>query len=464
MSEIYRDPSEGSAAKRTDLLRRRRDELATMPHAIRRVVVARSARAAGGIALTLGGVSFLIVAHSARLANAIAGVLPGIQPAAVSTVLSGAWLLGLAAYLWSRARSEHRFAVAMSHYVLPGGDLDHDLQRLDHEHPDQMARYMAHRREVASSTWFVLGTAIVVPPTALYLLEGIAARGWPQMAGFEHALAAHANAFVSYAVAGVLGALVMTVRASREPRAAFPMFAAALAIVVAAFAVRSPEACGLALVPATMGLIVRRLRRERAAIAAEDPAAGSELFSFRHALRGLWSGVRMVARSASTPQALRGIVALVVLGAGWQYMHRSKAASQHAVRPTTEQAAPVAPMLLVPHDGAHYTIHPQAHGYDVDVDLDGNSVEIEGIGGLASIPENWRAQVDVAVQGGRVLVTPFLEDAAEIVDGNYQFAKDACNNEVVPLGLRVVPVGTTAPHVTIHVTPTLTPTDCPTTK
>lgn len=464
MSEIYRDPSEGSAAKRTDLLRRRRDELATMPHAIRRVVVARSARAAAGIALTIGGVLFLTIAHSARLAGALASVMPGIQPAAISTVLSGAWLLGLAAFLWSRARSEHRFAVAMSHYVLPGGDLDYDLQRLDHEHPDQMARYMAHRREVASSTWFVLGTAIVVPPTAVYVLQGIAVRGWPQMAGFEHALSQHANAFIYYAAAGVLGALVMTMRASREPRAAVAFFALALAIAVAAFAVGMPGVGAVAIVPAMMGLVVRRLRRERSAIAAEDPAAGSELFSFRETLRTLWCGVRTIARFASTPQGLRGIIALVVIGTGWQYMHRSKTTSHAAVAPTAAQAAPVAPNLLVSHDGPHYTIHQQGQGYDVDVDLDGSAVEIEGIGGLASIPDHWRAQINVTTHGGPVLLTPFLEDTAVTVDGNYQFEKAACTGPEVPLGLRVVPTGTTVSHVTIHVTPVLTPTECPATK
>ena len=55
MSDIYRDPTEGAAAKRQDLLRRRRDDLATMPHAIRRVVVARDARVAAGLAMTIGG-------------------------------------------------------------------------------------------------------------------------------------------------------------------------------------------------------------------------------------------------------------------------------------------------------------------------------------------------------------------------------------------------------------------------
>jgi hypothetical protein len=259
VSEIYRDPTEGFAAKRADLLRRRRDELATMPHAIRRVVVARTARTTAGIALTIGGAMFVAVALSPRLANALAHVLPGIQPAAVSTMLSAAWLLGIAAYLWSRARSEHRFAVAMSHYVLPGGDLDYDLQRLDHEHPDQMARGMAHRREVASSTWLVIGASMVAPATAVYALEAVATRGWPQMAGFEHALASHASLLMMYAFAGVLGALAMTMRITREPRSAYVLAAIAVAFLVTSFAVGSLAPAALAVVPAPMAMIVRRL-------------------------------------------------------------------------------------------------------------------------------------------------------------------------------------------------------------
>src|SRR5580693_3422725 len=169
MSDIYRDPTEGAAAKRQDLLRRRRDDLATMPHAIRRVVVARDARVAAGLAMTIGGVATLATALRPTWAARLDSILPGVQPASISTLLFGAWLIAFLAYMVSRARSEHRFAVAMSHYVLPGRDLDYDLQRLDHERPDEMARDMAHRREVASVAWLVLGASLVVPATLLYV-------------------------------------------------------------------------------------------------------------------------------------------------------------------------------------------------------------------------------------------------------------------------------------------------------
>ena len=137
MSEIYRDRSEGAAARRQELLRRRRDELVTMPHAVRRVVVARSARIAAGMFATLAGAALIAAAWSPELAARLQGMMPGLQPAPLSTLLFGGWILCLVAWSISRARFEHRFAVAMSRYVLPTSDVDRDVERLDHEHPDE---------------------------------------------------------------------------------------------------------------------------------------------------------------------------------------------------------------------------------------------------------------------------------------------------------------------------------------
>src|SRR5438093_79547 len=51
VNEIFRDPTEGALARRRELVRERRDDLAVMPHAIRRVVVARRARSAASLAI-----------------------------------------------------------------------------------------------------------------------------------------------------------------------------------------------------------------------------------------------------------------------------------------------------------------------------------------------------------------------------------------------------------------------------
>src|SRR5574339_304683 len=78
--EPFRDPTEGAKARRRDLLTRRRDDLATMPHFIRRVFVKRSARAAAGAVLFAGGALIAATAMSLRLTDWFAGVLPGPTP------------------------------------------------------------------------------------------------------------------------------------------------------------------------------------------------------------------------------------------------------------------------------------------------------------------------------------------------------------------------------------------------
>src|SRR3954471_19945910 len=113
MNEIYRDPTDGAAARRQDLLGRRRDELVTMPHAIRRVVVARWARIVGSLAAWLGGEVMVIAAVSPAIAAWLAHGLPGKEPAPLSTLLIAAWVLGLVAYWIARSAAEHRFAVTM---------------------------------------------------------------------------------------------------------------------------------------------------------------------------------------------------------------------------------------------------------------------------------------------------------------------------------------------------------------
>ena len=85
MSEIFRDRTEGAIARRQDLLRKRRDEFVTMPHVIRRVVVARAARKAAATAMIVSSIAMLLVAMSPTLAGYIARGLPGINPAVVST-------------------------------------------------------------------------------------------------------------------------------------------------------------------------------------------------------------------------------------------------------------------------------------------------------------------------------------------------------------------------------------------
>jgi len=238
-SEIFRDRTEGTAAKRQELLRRRRDELVTMPHAVRRVVVARSARIAASMAITLGGVALIATAYSPGLATKIASMMPGIQPAPLSTLLSGSLLFGLVAWAISRARVEHRFAVEMSKYVLPSNDLDHDVERLDHEHPDELARAMGHRLEVKSAAWPILAAGVIVPATALWLGRLARTHAWPVMSEFEVGVAAHAKAFALIGFTSTINAITITHKALHQPTIAslaLPFGTISSAITIAAFA------------------------------------------------------------------------------------------------------------------------------------------------------------------------------------------------------------------------------------
>jgi len=99
--------------------------------------------------------------------------LPGINPAVLCTGIVAMWLVGLFTYFAARAVDEHRFAVAMSHYVMPTKDLDQDLERLSHQHPDQMARDMAHRLEVKSAALPVLAASVLLPVTALFVIHAV---------------------------------------------------------------------------------------------------------------------------------------------------------------------------------------------------------------------------------------------------------------------------------------------------
>jgi hypothetical protein len=282
MTDIYRDPTDGATARRVDLLRRRRDELVTMPHAIRRVVVARGARIAAAWAMALVGALLVGSAASPRIAKLVGLVLPPDDPAVIATSLLAAWLGGALVYAVARAVCEHRFTIAMTRCVLPGDDLHHDLERLAHEQPDEVARRMAHRLEVRSAVLPVMAAALLGPATLAYLALAAKLRGWPLNRVIEDTLGGHAAFLVAGGLAGLIATLGVLTPRLRSPAAAVPAAVVAITALVLAIALRGTPASWLALsVIATAGMIAmvaRTLRVERAWIDTDDAAAGTEVF------------------------------------------------------------------------------------------------------------------------------------------------------------------------------------------
>ena len=421
MSDIFRDPTEGALARRLDLLRRRRDELITMPHAVRRVVVARAARIAASLVLCLGGAAVLAAAASPMVSRLLEGVLPGQDPAVLSQLLLGAWVLAVFAYAISRSRAEHRFIVAMSRYVLPGDDLAQDIERLSHEHPDAMAKQMAQRLEVRSAALPVLAAALILPATALYIIHSVRELGWSRT--FDASVAGQGWELAGCATLGVVAAIVVTRRFARVPVVAaiaggIALIAAGAVSIEVALTGGVPSILLLAslVLAATIAVVVRRLRSEREWIDADDPAAGSKLFTLRDAVaavRRAYGFIRPRVRR-STVMVAAVCAALVVAAA--TSMGNLEISPRLPIVPAA-QAAPGAPLGLEektsPDLAPRYRVESIGEGQVyMNVELEnGATVEIPGIAGLEAVPAGWHARIVVRLAGsapGPVRVTPFV--------------------------------------------------------
>jgi hypothetical protein len=458
VSDIFRDPTEGALARRLDLLRRRRDELITMPHAVRRVVVARSARITASLVLCLGGVVMLVAAVSPVVSGWLQHVLPGRVPAVISQLLLGTWALAVFAYALSRSRAEHRFIVAMSRYVLPGDDLSYDLERLSREHPDAMAQQMAHRLEVRSTALPVLAAALVLPPAALYIIDSVRELGWAS--AFDASIEAQAWGLVGCAVLGLAGGIAVSRRAARAP-AVGPMAGALAAMALAAVQVvvvstqAAPPIWLLApvAIASTFAIVARRLRIEREWIDATDLAAGSEQLTLRDVIAaarraygflrarvrrstvGLAAGAVLLVAAALSPSALQSAS---------QRMPRlqvAPAGTQAAFEPSV--APPQAPVTLDESPG--YRVESIGAGQvRMTVELEaGAVVDIPGLAGLDEVPAEWRARIVVRLAGsapGPVEVTSFVGDAKTTLEDQADAVISTivvCGPHPGKLGLRV---------------------------
>ena len=479
MGEIYRDRSEGTVARRQELLRRRRDELVTMPHAVRRVVVARTARVAASRVLAAAGVALLLAAAWPALTSTLADVMPGDRPAPRTTLLFGAWMIGVIAWAISRARVEHRFAVAMSRYVLPSHDPDHDVERLDHERPDAIARAMGHALEVRSAAWPLLAAGLLLPATVLWLSWLARAGGWP-VADVEDDLGRTATTLAAFAAVGALAAMAVTLKATRERRAA--ALAAGTALVAGALGlgglVTVPVAgwflLGLAGAALAVAVVVRVLVRERALLAIEDPAAGSEELSLRDLLRGLARAARArltVARAALLrvpPRyaALAVAAGLVSVGIGLTLRDGARptpatapvvaALAAAVVVAAAAPAVPSAPAVTV-EPGAALARTVIGDRYRLEVTLDEHGERVVPLGGLAVVPLHWQADLEVSSDDDATVraVQAAHPDGRVVTErGATRVILRACHGDV-PLALRLSRPGAAGQRVTLQVTPRL---------
>jgi hypothetical protein len=437
------------------------------------VFVARRARIAASLAICATGAVFVTTALSASLAKTIASHMPGINPAVLSSFVVVMWVIGALAFTLSRARGEHQFAVQMSKYVLPGDDLDQDLERLSHENPDDIARGMAHRLEVKSAALPLLAAGFILPVTALYLYQGIRAGGWPSITDYEASLALHTKAFVGTAIAGVVFAVIMTRRFARLPAVA-PV-GAVLALGVGIFAIEGTTwLAGTSLLLATAAAIAWRLGRERALLETEDPAAGSELFTIRGMLRSVASATRTVRKHVFATRERRlfvwGTTAfLVVLGFTLSRTFPEKSAPTAAqVAPQVDRETPVVMNTpVVMKSGSTYTIeHMGDSRLKVTITIVNSEPVDIAFPGLSTVPQTWAAKLDVqlAQYSSALRVVGFPDEpgarietlAASQLDAS--FSQVACDLATHDLALRVQ--AQEPGQYTIFVAPVLAPAGC----
>ena len=478
MSEIYRDRSEGTAAKRQELLRRRREELVTMPHAVRRVVVARTARIAASMVATLGGVALIAAAYAPNLAGRMSSVMPGIQPAPLSTLLSGAWLIGLVAWAISRARVEHRFAVAMSKYVLPSNDLDHDVERLDHEHPDDIARTMGHELEVRSAAWPVLAAGVVLPATALWFARMLRTHGWPVMSEFEASLTLHAKTLAMIGFAGAIAAMAMTRKGLRQPfvaMIALPYGLLASGLTVVGFMKSAPFAwvlCGMGVVTVSIGLVVRTLRDERALLEVEDPATGSELFTIRGMIRQMRESIVAAKQAMSFVKRKYWLIggsltalALIATGGSMLVKARHQAETAKAVLATMPQVATNQLIPLAPPSASDtptaYRVERSGNRFRVEATLDSKGEITVPMVGFATVPESWSASLDIqlASQSPIGLVNDGAVKSLTSASPTAHLVINACEGNR-PLAIHLKQDHSPGEKVVLYVSPKLEVADC----
>jgi hypothetical protein len=244
-------------------------------------------------------------------------------------------------------------------------------------------------------------------------------------------------------------------------------------------------------ITSTIAFVVRRLRLERELIDAEDPAAGSEMFTIRGAVDGIRRGIAAIrARTRRSTVIVATVAVLAAVGAVTPLappQPERVAEVQPPAQPITRRDQPVTAGVTSPRPASvsrsHYrvkSIHakqfvaggPSGGAFLIEATFeDGDAIELPSLAGLAMIPRGWHAEVDVlidepAATRGTFSVTPFVDQAErkQLTErvGSAHFSADACGARGRALGLRIEP-GALPPgrHTwTFIVQPTLEPAWC----
>jgi hypothetical protein len=401
-------------------------------------------------------------AASPRFGKVIGHLLPPDDPAVIATALLAAWLGGALVYAIARSICEHRFAVAMTRCVLPGEDLHDDLERLAHETPDEVARRMAHAREVSSAAMPVLAAALVGPATLAYIGLAIRVHGWPANRVIEHAMQEHSGSLV---IAGVLGVIAMTAvltQRMRSPSVAVPMGVVAVTAILVAALTKSDLASAVAAIAGIIAINTRTLRIERAWIETDDPAAGTELFV---AIR------RRLAEARRFAVANKGMIALIVIASSLALTGPAKLPFDvpHNTEPPMLRAAFQRAVQPQPVDAPHVrdtpevtkTIRRLPYGViEVEVTFTGNEVEVAS--GL-TIPAGWDARVEAHIDYERSTRGEYDLDTFGHFSPTYPFrviTPTVCATQrSLPLPL-VIHTAPGTHHVVLVLRPSLTAAGC----
>jgi hypothetical protein len=338
-----------------------------------------------------------------------------------------------------------------------------------------MAKSMAQRLEARSAALPVIAAALVFPASALYVIDTAIEAGWSK--AFEYHLAGQVWSVVGIGALGFIAGSLMMRTSARLPivgRIAAVAAAACIALPVVTFMNGGmPKVYLLApfVIVATVAVIVRRLRIEREQIDAVDPAAGSELFSWKKSFAALRGSLKDVTSRITKRMVVGASIATgVFILAGGPVMNSS---NDGAVQASATSAIPVL-------DGDGVTLSKKNPGkslFDapavtVNVDImQGQFGEIHGIAGLDTLPYGWKMTMVVRLveaAPGLVSVTPmgngsvtpnYSNNAGAIIATT---TVTACEG-TEPVGLRVEPQGFEAKktgYLPLRIEPKLTYVGC----